>query len=319
MGQRRERGGGFEHDHPFTAGRHGLIARDRRTTIGGMELITDPARSAWLIPRMQAFGTVAGTAGSGFEAYARLLHPLAAYRVDPSTGDEHEEPAVLESSVWRWSDVAARTGQTLHPDAAWSAVSGRDDETELVFDDGWRVGPPEEGWFDPMQLAALTEHLASATTAPLEVVAAIWDGWGDLNGSSTLAVGWQGGSPNAAELAELREYAARSEADHRVQQEALRVSLAGPRLLLPHREYIVLGMTLPALADPSWMDDDRVGTYLDFGHTPQLLWPEDHSWVVATEIDTDSTIVAGSRHLIADVLADGRFEAFEVLPDGALI
>ncbi|MFJ3384770.1 MULTISPECIES: hypothetical protein [unclassified Curtobacterium] len=284
-----------------------------------MELITDLSRSAWLIPRMQAFGTVAGTAGSGFEAYARLLHPLSAYRVDPLTADEHVEPLVLESSVWRWSDVAARTGRTVHHDVAWSAVSGRDDETELVFNDGWCVELPEEGWFDPTQLAALTEHLAAATTTPLDVVAAIWDGWGDLNGSSMLAVGWQGGSPNAAERAELREYAARRAAEHRVQQEALRASLAGPRLHLPRREYIVLGVTLSALADPSWLDDARVGTYLELGHTPQLLWPEDHTWVVATEIDTDSTIVAGSRQLIASVLADGRFEAFEVVPDSALV
>lgn len=284
-----------------------------------MELITDPARSAWLTARIDGSDTVAGTSGSGFEAYARLLHPLTAYRVEPSTADEHGEPMVLESSVWRWSDVAARAGRTVHPDVAWSVVGGRDDERELVFNDGWRVELPEEGWFDPPQLAALTEHLAAATTTPLDVLAAIWDGWGDLNGSSALAVGWQGESPSAAERAELREYAARMAAEHRVQQDVLRASLAGPRLHLPGREYIVLEVTLPALADPSWMDDARVGTYLDVGHTPQLLWPEDHTWIVATEIDTDSTIVAGSRQLIADVLADGRFEAFEVAPETALV
>jgi hypothetical protein len=306
-----------------------------------MELITDPARSAWLTARIDGSDTVAGTSGSGFEAYARLLHPTA-YRVDSSTADEHGDPLVLESSVWRWSEVTAKTGRTAHPDVAWSAVSGRDDERELGFNDGWRVEPPEEGWFDPTQLAALTEHLAAATTTPLDVVAAIWDGWGDLNGSSALAVGWQGESPSAAERAELREYAARMAAEHRVQQDVLRASLAGPRLHLPGREYIVLGVTLPALAEPSWMDDARVGTYLEVGHTPQLLWPEDHTsvattqvwssghtpqllwpedhtWVVATEIDTDSTIVAGSRQLIADVLADGRFEAFEVAPETALV
>lgn len=179
--------------------------------------------------------------------------------------------------------------------------------------------PPEEGWFNPTQLAALTEHLTAATTTPLDAVAAIWDGWGDLNGSSKLAVGWQGGSPNAAERAELREYAARMAAEHQVQQEALRAALAGPRLHLPGRDYILLGVTLPALADPSWMEDTRVGTYRTVGHTPQLLWPGDHTWVVATEIDTDSTIVAGSRQLIASVVADGRFEAFEVRPDSALV
>ncbi|PZE35742.1 hypothetical protein [Curtobacterium sp. MCPF17_031] len=284
-----------------------------------MELIIDLARSAWLIPRMQAFGTVGGTAGAGFEAYARVLHPLNAFRDDLSATDEHGEPLVLESSVWRWSDVAARVGRAVHPDVAWSEVSGRDDEIELVLDDGWRVEVPEEGWFDPTQLGALTEHLTAATTTPLDVLAAFWDGWADLNGGSTLAVGWQGGTPDASEQTELQACAARMATRHRVEQEALRASLAGPRLQLPHREYIVLGMTLPELAGPSWMDDPRVGTRFGVGHTPQLLWPEDHTWVVATEIDTDSTIVAGPRPLIASVLADARFEAFEVKPDSALV
>ena len=36
------------------------------------------------------------------------------------------------------------------------------------------------------------------------------------------------------------------------------------------------------------------------------------AWVVASEIDWDSTIVAGSRAVVEHVLADKRFEAFEV-------
>jgi len=284
-----------------------------------MELIADLARSAWLIPRMQAFGTIGGTAGSGFEAYARVLHPLTAHRVDPSATDEHGDPLVLESATWRWADVAARTGARMHADVAWSAVSGRDDEQELAFDDGWRVEVPDEGWFDPTQLAALTEHLEVATSRPLDVVAGIWEGWGDLNGGSTLGVGWQGGTPDATELRELREYATHMASLHRDRQAALRASLAGPRLRLPHRGYIVLDTALTELADPSWMDEASVGTSVGVAHTPQLLWPEDHAWVVATEVDADSTIVAGSRRLIDGVLDDARFESFAVRPDSNLV
>ncbi|TCK64486.1 hypothetical protein [Curtobacterium sp. PhB136] len=279
-----------------------------------MDKVEDVSRGAWLIPRMQAFGTVGGTVGSGFESYARILHPLEADREDRSAAaDEFGEHPVLESATWRWSDVAARTGATVRADVPWRTVSGRDDETELRFDDGWRVGLPEEGWFDPRHLAALTELLTRATTTPLDLVMALWDGWGDLNGSSTLVVGWQDSATlTATERSELDEYATHAAAEHRRAQDALVASLAGPRLELPFREYLLLAVTLPELADPTWMADARVGTYLDFGHTPQLLWPEDHAWVVATEVDADSTLVAGPRGLIADVLADDRFEAFEV-------
>ncbi|MDP4331968.1 hypothetical protein Q7F20_01145 [Curtobacterium sp. A7_M15] len=43
-----------------------------------------------------------------------------------------------------------------------------------------------------------------------------------------------------------------------------------------------------------------------------MIWPEDHAWVVASEEDWDSTIIAGSRTLVDSILADDRFEAFEV-------
>jgi hypothetical protein len=56
----------------------------------------------------------------------------------------------------------------------------------------------------------------------------------------------------------------------------------------------------------------------DDGVMPQLLWPADQSWVVASEIDWDSTIVAGSRGLIDAVLADPALEAFEVDEDADL-
>ncbi|MBF4616160.1 hypothetical protein [Curtobacterium sp. VKM Ac-1376] len=283
-----------------------------------MELIRDVSRGDWLLARAGAFGSIGGVAGTGFESYARVLHPLPAEREDRTTVDEHGDHPVVGSAEWRWADVAARTGQVLHPLVSWGTVSGRSDEDDVSFADGWVVHPPEEGWYEPTQFAALTGLLADATSTPDDLVGAIWDGWGDLNGGSTMGFGWQGsGEPTAAERTEMQEEMARMRAQHRREQAALRESLAGPRFLWPAREFFLLSMSLPQLGDPSWMDDARVGTYIDVWHTPQMLWPDGHEWVLATEIDWDSTIVAGSRSLVDAILGDDRFEAYEVEADAS--
>ncbi|MFK4484915.1 hypothetical protein [Curtobacterium sp. AB7] len=284
-----------------------------------MELITDVSRGAWLLARAGTFGTVGGTAGTGFEASARILHPVSADREDRSTVDERDDHPVLESGRWRWSDVASRTGGIVHPLVQWRSLTGRTDESDLVFEDGWRVHPPEEGWFEPILLAALTEHLAASTSTPDDLVAAIWRGWSELSGGSTLAVGWQGADQATAEEIEaMRRYALEIQAQHDDAQAAIRAALAVEFFPWPHRECFLLSMTLPQLADPTWPDRARIGTVVDLAHTPQMLWPEDHSWVLASEIDWDSTIVAGSRAMVDAVLADDRFEAFPVDEDSDL-
>jgi hypothetical protein len=52
--------------------------------------------------------------------------------------------------------------------------------------------------------------------------------------------------------------------------------------------------------------------------TPQLWWPEDRAWVVASEIDFDSTIVATSYAGAEALLACNRLEALLVPADGRL-
>ena len=43
-----------------------------------------------------------------------------------------------------------------------------------------------------------------------------------------------------------------------------------------------------------------------------LLWPADRAWVLVTEIDADSTVVAGSAALIRAICADERIEALPI-------
>ncbi|MGD8167536.1 hypothetical protein ACEXOS_009980 [Herbiconiux sp. P16] len=49
-----------------------------------------------------------------------------------------------------------------------------------------------------------------------------------------------------------------------------------------------------------------------------LWWPADRAWFVVSEIDYDSTIVAGSRECIDAVLGASDIEAFEVSPGDTL-
>ena len=85
--------------------------------------------------------------------------------------------------------------------------------------------------------------------------------------------------------------------------------LHGPRLRLPNRDYLLFSGPLRAgagLGDPRWRQ------------SPNLCWPADRSWCVATEIDFDSTLVGGPVELVHDVLAHPELEAWPVDPGDSL-
>lgn len=271
-----------------------------------------------MLERVGAWGRVGGVVGVGFAAYARILHPVAARRVDLSTADEWGACAVLEEARWRWSVVARRQGLTMHPLVQWNRLA--DLHQGVDFDDGWQVGQSQEGFFDLGLLAGLTEHLMRASSTPQDLLAGIWNGWGELTGSGSVLY--------AIEGSRLRAWLTRRQAlreAERQQQESLRPEIRaaaehGPHLEWPGREMILCATSCDEMRDPSWAEGAGLGIHPDFppSISPQLLWPVDHSWVVASEIDWDSTIVAGSRSLVDAVLADGRFEAFEVDEDSDL-
>jgi hypothetical protein len=48
--------------------------------------------------------------------------------------------------------------------------------------------------------------------------------------------------------------------------------------------------------------------------SPNLFWPQDRTWCVASEIDLFCTLVAGSEKLAETLLGDARFEAWRVFP-----
>lgn len=282
-----------------------------------MQLLTDVTSGDWLLARVGDWARVGGVAGTGFEAYARILHPVPARLEDLSVTDEWGMHPMLEETRWRWAQVAARQGLMMHPLVQWNRLA--DIHQGVDFDDGWRVGQTEEGFLDLDLLVALTEHLAAATSSPGDLVAGIWNGWGELRGS-----GWsvyvEEGSGVRAWLA--RRLGPRSSGPLQrttVTPEIRDAALHGPWLEWPEREMVLFATGTSELADPTWVERAGLGVQSGLGDLgPQLLWPTDRSWVVASEIDWDSTIVAGPRSLVDAVLADERFEAFEVREDDDL-
>ncbi len=53
--------------------------------------------------------------------------------------------------------------------------------------------------------------------------------------------------------------------------------------------------------------------------SPNLWWPQDRSWCVASEIDLPWTYIAGPRELVGDVLAATRLEALVASPDDPIV
>ncbi|ROS52528.1 hypothetical protein [Frigoribacterium sp. PhB24] len=90
--------------------------------------------------------------------------------------------------------------------------------------------------------------------------------------------------------------------------------LVGRSVTIDRYDYVLVQTDTAELAEPGW--GPSIGFRTD--EPPQVLWPEDHAWVLASEIDWDSTIVAGSRALVDSILTDGRFEAYPVDEDSDL-
>jgi hypothetical protein len=52
--------------------------------------------------------------------------------------------------------------------------------------------------------------------------------------------------------------------------------------------------------------------------SPGLIWPGDHSWFGASEVDFDSTLVGGNSKLIKAIVCSPRLEAWQMRPADSL-
>jgi hypothetical protein len=213
-----------------------------------MELSAEVEEATWIAERLSPFGSgvVTSVVPGGFEAYARVLHPV-------------EELRRGGYCPVRWSEVAAWSGAALTRGGQFAVIALPEHEPGGVKP--WSGGGPQEGTLYRPDADALGETLALHTGTRQRCWFCMWEGWGP--------------------------------------------SSSGPRVQLPARDYLVFVGPLAAMR--ALVDSQE-------GHTPNLWWPDDHAWCVASEIDLPWTYVGGSAALIAGLHADERLEVQPAAP-----
>ncbi|WP_370615933.1 hypothetical protein [Mumia sp. Pv 4-285] len=148
-----------------------------------------------------------------------------------------------------------------------------------------------EGDLDEVQMVALCEVLARHTSTPDDAYHGLWDGFGQLRGGVfvSLTTGESGQLPQAFP-AEVMAYP--------------RVALRKGRSYLLFRG---------PLADAGHWGGNSVHGWIN---SPNLLWPADRAWCVATEIDYPWTGIGGPQSLIDELHSDDRFDVVHADPYG---
>lgn len=247
-----------------------------------VRLSGEVAAGAWIRERLTDWSSATGVIPSGFPAYARILHGIETWIPGPT-------PDEWESRLLTWGDVAAVTGRVVHAGVQWHALIRA--EAGQYSSEAWDDGTPEEGNLEIEPLAELRDIAARHTSTPNEAWFALWEGWGEINGGGVFfgvtedGVAWQ----------------------RPVQPLLSRSEQAVPRLELPDRTYHLFSGPLSAIEDLASLPDASP-------RSPQLWWPADQAWCVASEIDYDSTLVGGSAELIREIIASPTFEAFALDP-----
>jgi hypothetical protein len=225
-----------------------------------------------------------------FNQYLRIFHPA----LDPA------------GNQITWSEVADLVGQQFHPQVQWHCLIGSDDPASLT---GalWSGTRPDLGELPFTKLDCLCRILDKHTSTP----ARCYFGLSTIHG---------GVEPLAEGKVELK---------------------------LPKRDFVVFGGPLTAAGEIGVTEHDCGGRtkavgglcpevaplshvesrgneisikYLksDVGQVPNLIWPADHSWFMASEMDFDSTLVGGSDALIAELMQESSLETEVMLPDYSL-
>jgi hypothetical protein len=257
--------------------------------------VVDGARAgAWIKPRLEGeFGAITLQVPKGFEAYARVLHPASDAEWNPI----------------RWADVAKACGTAVHREMQWHAIVGLS-EPKNYRNSRWSGQDPATGSMGIDDLDALCEILTAHTTDPKHVFFGLCtiERWEEsftrekLKKNRLLRLPW--GRDHivlAGHLAAVKQLANDGAAN------------PGPSRV--RSKWVARAPSSSDEASESASDSMEVWEGRD---APNLIWPADQTWLVASEVDFDSTLVGGSSKLIKAIVESFRLEAWRVEPTDSL-
>jgi hypothetical protein len=229
-----------------------------------------------VVEAMEPATGVARVIPAGFDAYARVLHPLPDGQRWASAAPEYLEPGG-ERYRYPFPDIVSDV----------------------------------EGDLGEAGVDLLAKVLGAATATPTECHYGLWAGWGELNpGSVTVASsskGLLGGLRAKREVKAMEETVRRAQAEVSAFVGSCPVQpwWGGRDMLLfdgPVEAVVSIGASAP------------IDGQIYRRRCPQWWWPEDHHWFVATEIDYPWTYVGGPAGLIHEIIEDTGLEGVEVSP-----
>jgi hypothetical protein len=238
-----------------------------------LEQVDGSAAGGWILPALR----------DGFGGHVKQQVPqiYAAYAriLHPAFDEQHEEVT--------WAEVTRRLGTIAHRGMQWHAIVGSWDPSNFR-DSRWAGGDPSIGELQEDKLDELCALLASHTATAASV----------YFGMSTIRSGVEEEWPDAPLLA---------------QPARTWVVLHGPltavdQIMLGNRHgFVIYAYPEGEEPPPGYEPPERFRR-----EVPNLIWPEDRAWFVASEYDLDSTLVGGTRALIDAILAAPGLEAWEV-------
>jgi hypothetical protein len=225
----------------------------------------------WIRERLHPFARDVGSVvPAGFPAYARIFHPAQT--------SKHWNPVEV-----RWSEVAAWTGRKVHPEMQFHAIA-------TPAEPRWDTPLP---WSAEPRLGVLSKRQARALVDLLpaheDCWFCLWDGYGYVTGAITSVSAFKQGPPPARPRRPTRWHL------RMPFPKAIGNLPDRKRVRLPNRDYLLFRG--PIAEAEGWEDG------------PNLWWPRDSSWCVASEIDLPYTYVGGSHELIDAIIKHPDIEA----------
>jgi hypothetical protein len=200
----------------------------------------------------------------------------------------------------RWAEVAERAGVAMHRSIGFAEIAA------VLDPEVRKIDEPEIGNLHSESLAALCDVLARHTATPQTCWFGVWDGNHWLHPAVATTVFVEGTGEPAETCRPLPTAIERSGPTLSWTDPSPPL----PLVELPWREYRLLTGPLDAALEVGRFYGDVFDP-----HSPNLIWPDDHAWCVATDVDLHSTYIAASRAAAADVLADSRLETLAAGPD----
>jgi hypothetical protein len=159
----------------------------------------------------------------------------------------------------------------------------------------------------PEPWAALLEVLGAQTSTAQDCWFLVWDGFGHSGPPLEPPGGYDGPAhPSGRSQPDATPGLAPRAAGHRPSGAASRDRTA--RVVIPHRVYWLFHGPLDEVGD--WDTARHQPDHLRLGGAePAFVWPDDHAWCVARDVDPHWAGIGGSKALVDRLQSDPRLDA----------